>query len=99
MPGFPITWFSLYQFLLLNELVKFALLYSFQLEIIDACVTYIEALQTQLNVVHEEPTEDETEEEDEPNNNLGNQPKMSSKFVKHQCHIPIIICFENCSYL
>ena len=57
----------------------------FQLEIIDACVTYIEALQTQLNVVHndEEPTEDETEEDDEPNNNLGSQPKMSSKSVKH----------------
>merc|ERR1712018_891957 len=38
-----------------------------ELEIIDACVTYIEALQTQLNVVHndEEPTEDETEEDDE----------------------------------
>lgn len=48
-------------------------------------MTYIEALQTQLNVVHndEEPTEDETEEDDEPNNNLGSQPKMSSKSVKH----------------
>ena len=50
-----------------------------QLEIIDACVTYIEALQTQLNVV---PDEDHPNEDDEPNNNL-DQSKMSSKSVKH----------------
>ena len=43
-------------------------------------MTYIEALQTQLNVV---PDEDHpNEDEDEPNNNL-DQSKMSSKSVKH----------------
>ena len=42
-------------------------------------MTYIEALQTQLNVV---PDEDHPNEDDEPNNNL-DQSKMSSKSVKH----------------
>ena len=66
----------------------------FQLEIIDACVTYIEALQTQLNVVnhnresHDEDFEDDVDEHDEPadeanNNGERGQKWSSSKSVKY----------------
>ena len=38
--------------------------FSFQLEIIDACVSYIESLQTQLNVVQKSADEDDDETAD-----------------------------------
>merc|ERR1712018_1061881 len=35
-----------------------------ELEIIDACVSYIEALQTQLNVVHHKDDDDQDDDEE-----------------------------------
>ena len=57
----------------------------FQLEIIDACVSYIEALQSQLELVkptsrHHHVGETDTESEDEVdliNNNVQNDGKHS----------------------
>merc|ERR1712018_403005 len=47
-----------------------------ELQIIDACVTYIEALQTQLNVVH---TNRENEEFDRENEDFDDQDEPSDE--------------------